>query len=55
MKPAAPRPTSTCWVEHPTEPWHCTLQVGHQGPHWHTYSKTEWPQVQIPRRDTPRG
>jgi len=54
MKATPPRPTSTCWTEHPSEPWHCTLQVGHRGPHWHTYTRTEWPQPEVPRRETPQ-
>lgn len=31
-----------CWAEHPGGGRHCTLSVGHRGPHWHAYSKTSW-------------
>ncbi|WP_338897414.1 hypothetical protein WBG99_18845 [Streptomyces sp. TG1A-60] len=29
-----------CWAEHRHTWVHCTDPIGHDGPHWHTYSQT---------------
>lgn len=42
---SAGRAAGHCWVEHPTKGLHCTWPPNHEGrPHWHTYTKTSWPQ-----------
>lgn len=39
---SAGRAGGYCWVEHPTGGRHCTLRPGHQLPHYHCYSRSEF-------------
>jgi hypothetical protein len=31
-----------CWAEHPGTYVHCTEPHGHNGRHWHPYTRTSW-------------
>lgn len=31
-----------CWIKRPGTETRCTLTPGHDGPHYHAYSRTEW-------------
>lgn len=39
---SAGRAAGYCWAEHPGSHLHCTKPPGHDGKHWHTYTKTDW-------------
>ena len=43
-----------CWDEKPGDVYHCTLPPGHDGDHYHAYSRTSWPQQGIPAGDAGR-
>ncbi|MEU1559528.1 hypothetical protein ABZ504_03280 [Streptomyces mirabilis] len=36
------RISNYCWDEHPRTHVHCTDPAGHNGKHWHPYTKTSW-------------
>lgn len=42
-KDTTPVPAGLCWEPTPGSPArNCTLQRGHDGPHYHEYSGVEW-------------
>lgn len=38
----AGRISGYCWAEHPRTRVHCTEPRGHNGRHWHPYTRTSW-------------
>ncbi len=39
---SAGRAAGYCWAERAGWRLHCTKPPGHDGKHWHTYTKTGW-------------
>ncbi|MGW2511256.1 hypothetical protein ACWC0A_17855 [Streptomyces scopuliridis] len=45
MTDETPRPhiSAPCWIERPADVLRCTEPPGHDGDHYHCYSRTQWP------------
>lgn len=40
--PRIPNGHRYCWAEHSRTHVRCTDPIGHDGKHWHAYSRTSW-------------
>ncbi|MFJ9214206.1 hypothetical protein [Streptomyces sp. NPDC102264] len=35
--------SAPCWIAEPADVLHCTEPPGHDGDHYHAYTRTQWP------------